>query len=118
VIQFAADKQRAEWFDVHPLLKKKIHVLEAIAEEIYGGIVMVTSIHRSPPIKKNDTHFLQTKPWRFVDLILPGVPTGEWEKLRTGLNIVFPYEGKAGCETFTRFDHEGTGLHWHCQQKP
>jgi hypothetical protein len=119
VIQFASDKQRAEFFDLSLGLKKKVQALECITGLLYpASCLMVTSIKRDKPIKENDTHFLQKRPWRFIDIVPQGVPETEWEHLRVALNMIFPYSGKAGCESFTRFDHPGTGPHWHCQEKP
>lgn len=118
MIQFAGDRQRAEFFDLSEGLRKKVKALEALVEILYGGSLLVTSIKRDRPITPKDTHFLQKAPWRFIDVVTQGVPFGEWESLRVPLNLLFPYGGKAGCESFTKFDHSGTGLHWHIQEKP
>ena len=119
MIQFGSDKQRAEYYDLHENLRKKVVALECITGLLFPeSCLLVTSIKRDAPIKDNDTHYLQKRPWRFIDIVPQGVPIVEWEPIRVGLNIIFPYKGKAGCESFTKFDHPGTGPHWHCQEKP
>lgn len=93
-------------------LKRIINVMMPMALWVFMDELVITSIYRND----GSTHS-QRPPYRFVDVAI--LETGGLEgseKMRSAINILFPY-GKEGFETIPPLRH-GNAPHFHIQCKP
>lgn len=118
-LKYKREFDEADIKDLHPKLKKVIEFMIAYGQIVLDGYVFtVTRI-----VDKDKSTHNQTKPYRFIDLRSLDMAKHEAEKLRTIVNLVFPYgktnKGTVG-QTIPPLDHRGTSPgftaeHFHVQ---
>jgi hypothetical protein len=99
-------------------LQRILHTFCGMAWTMYKDFVVITRIYE--PKDDKSTHHRQGArgPYRFVDCALLETPDmQEQERIRTGLNIIFPYDCTGLIQTIPPLDH-GTAPHYHMQVRP
>lgn len=123
MIEFKNPADKDDFEKLDPKLARVVDMMSQYARIVLGRTLTVTRIVERPTgDKKSDTHD-QYPPYRFIDIRSKDIPDADVEKLRTIINLIFPYgrnsKGKF-CETIPPIDHSSTspnytGEHFHVQ---
>lgn len=122
-IEFKNQADENDFKKLDPKLAKVVDMMEQYARIVLGRSLTVTRIVERPKDgKPSDTHD-QKPPYRFIDIRSKDIPDAEVEKMRTIINLIFPYgknsKGKIA-QTIPPIDHSATspnytGEHFHVQ---
>lgn len=117
-IEFKNPGDEPDLEKLHPRLKTVIDFMEA-----YARIVLKRSITVTRIVEHDGSTHDQKPPYRFIDVRSLDMPKSEAEKMRTIVNLTFPYgltsKGLPG-STIPPLDHKGTvkdstAEHFHVQ---
>lgn len=118
-VAFKNPEDQADLAKLHP---RAWQVLDFMVE--YARVVLKQAITITSIVRKDGTTHDQLPPYRFFDArIFRDLPITESEKMRTVVNLVFPYgnkhDGTPG-ETIVKLDHSdtsptATAPHFHVQ---